>query len=225
MLRIYTAKARGTAPTLKERIYYQLHESFMKGEVQPDDIINEKALVEHFGVSKSPIREALIELCNEGVLRSIPRYGYRVVRLTDCDVENIRDWRLVLECGFLEKYWHKVTPQGIKRLEQLRMRDICDGEVQSVFEHWQRNSRFHLEMFSFYYNPYATEQLSKALRIATRAYAQFYWDKWHNITLRSTSDYHSKLIEALRTGNRDESVSLLAKDISQFHTHDTSAID
>jgi len=218
-------KISGAGPSLKEQVYYQMLESLMKGEIPPEEIINEKALVEHFGISKSPVREALIELCNEGVLRSIPRCGYQVMRLTDFDVANIRDWRLILECGYLKERWHMITPEAVTQLEERWAKEMNDGDVQNVFVHWQRNNRFHLEMFSFYKNPYASEQLEKALRTLTRAYAQFYWDKWQHTIFKVTSDYHCKLLDALRRGERDESVKLLAKDISHFHTHDTSAFN
>jgi len=220
---MYSARSGRTSATLKEQVYYQMLEELMKGEFPPDEVINEKALVERFGISKSPIREALIELCSEGVLRSIPRYGYQVVTLTDNDVANIRDWRLVIECGYMKEYWHMITPAAVGRLEELREQDMT-GAVQNVFVHWQRNNRFHLEIFSNYKNFYATEQLEKALRTLTRAYAQFYWDKWQHTIFKVTSDYHGKLIEALKSGDREESIKMLAKDISHFHTHDTSAI-
>ena len=61
---------------LKAQIYTKIFEDIIRGEYGPEDVLREKALVEKFHVSKSPVREALIELCKEGVLRSIPRYGY-----------------------------------------------------------------------------------------------------------------------------------------------------
>ena len=91
---------------LKEQIYAKIFEDIIRGEYGPEDVLREKALVEKFHVSKSPVREALIELCKEGVLRSIPRYGYEVLRISDRDVEEIRGYRLILECGCLEAYWH-----------------------------------------------------------------------------------------------------------------------
>ena len=195
-------------------------EGLMKGEFPPDEIINEKMLVERLGMSKSPVREALIELCNEGVLRSIPRYGYQVVMLTDSDVANIRDWRLVLECGYMKERWHMITPAAIKRLEELREQNIIDG-TQNLFVHWQRNNLFHLEIFLHYKNPFASEQLEKALRTLTLAYTQFYWDKWQHTVYKVTSDYHGRLIEALKSGEKDAAIKMLAEDISNFHTHDT----
>ena len=46
-------------------------------------LLTERELVERFQVSKAPIREALLRLCNEEVLTSIPRCGYVVVRIGD----------------------------------------------------------------------------------------------------------------------------------------------
>ena len=63
-------------------------EGIFSGEYKPNQILNEKELVEKYGCSKSPIRDALITLCNEGVLRNIPRYGYEVIRLTKEMVED-----------------------------------------------------------------------------------------------------------------------------------------
>ena len=52
---------------------------------QEDVVLTEGSLVEKFGVSKAPVREALVKLCSEGVLKSVPRYGYIIVRLNERD--------------------------------------------------------------------------------------------------------------------------------------------
>ena len=65
--------------TLKENIYNSIWDGIVNGEYDSNYIFNEKALVEKYKVSKSPVRDALIELCSDGILRSIPRYGYEIV--------------------------------------------------------------------------------------------------------------------------------------------------
>ena len=87
--------------SLKSQIYTAVFQSIISGEIPTDSIISEKSLVERYHVSKSPVREALVELCSEGVLRSIPRYGYAVVRLGPRDVRDILAFRAVLEPGCL----------------------------------------------------------------------------------------------------------------------------
>ena len=211
-------KARKPAPTLKEQIHHQLLESITRSEFEPNEILTEKALVERYNVSKSPVREALIELCNEGVLRSIPRYGYEVVRLTNRDIQNIRDYRLIVECGCMEKCWHMITPEKVARLAQEYTREGKPGESLSLFQLWQRNTRFHLDLIDFYQNPFLAENLAKALRMNTRAYAQFYWELTHSTFMPGNDACHHSLLAALVSGDKARSLQLLENDIKEFPT-------
>ena len=63
---------------LKDRIYEKVLNEITEGYYQQNQIITERELIEKYGVSKSPVREALIELCNEKVLESRPRMGYQI---------------------------------------------------------------------------------------------------------------------------------------------------
>lgn len=87
--------------SLKDAIYNAILESIISQEYRPNQVLNEKTLVEKYGCSKSPVREALVSLCNDNVLRNIPRYGYEVVRLTVEDIQEMLQFRLVLEGGLL----------------------------------------------------------------------------------------------------------------------------
>ena len=102
--------------TLKDNIYNSILEGIIDYEYVPNQIITEKEMVQKYGCSKSPIREALIALCTDGVLRSIPRCGYEIIQLTVDDIRNIQNYRLVLECGMLRFYYNKVTDQQLNRL-------------------------------------------------------------------------------------------------------------
>ena len=61
--------------SIKEQIYYAILEDILHGEYRSRDVLNERSLVEKYKCSKAPVREALLLLCNDHVLRSIPRYG------------------------------------------------------------------------------------------------------------------------------------------------------
>ena len=69
--------------SLKSIVYQETLDGIIRGEYKAGQIINEQELVQKFGYSKSPIREALIALCNDEILRSIPRYGYEIIRFTN----------------------------------------------------------------------------------------------------------------------------------------------
>ena len=63
---------------LKDQIYEKVLNEITEGRYLQNEIITERELIEKYGVSKSPVREALIELCNENVLVSRPRMGYQI---------------------------------------------------------------------------------------------------------------------------------------------------
>ena len=65
---------------LKKKVYDDVLQSIVRGEYSADDIISEGMLIEKYNVSKSPVREALVQLCSENVLKSIPRCGYHLLR-------------------------------------------------------------------------------------------------------------------------------------------------
>ena len=67
--------------TIKSRVYNAVWNDIIDGAYDWNYVFNEKSLVEKYGVSKSPVRDALLELCKDNVLRSIPRYGYEIVRI------------------------------------------------------------------------------------------------------------------------------------------------
>ncbi|MEL7654937.1 MAG: GntR family transcriptional regulator [Bacillota bacterium] len=202
--------------SLKSRIHSSILEGIITDEYKPGQIISEKQLVEKYSISKSPVREALIELCNEGVLRNLPRYGYEVVRLTRSDVEDILNFRLILEGCCLSKCYLDITEEQLKILEELNRHCNTPDDSEDLWSHWRHNQHFHLKLLSFYNNQYAYEQLKKSLDILTRAYAQFYWDKWTPSHITIDIKYHSKIIENIRNKNIDEALRYLSLDMADF---------
>ena len=83
--------------TLKERVYRGIYEAVTNGEYRPNDILTENQMIEKFGVSKSPVREALVELCKDGVLINIPRMGYQVRAVTLKEIMDILEFRVDVE--------------------------------------------------------------------------------------------------------------------------------
>ena len=105
--------------SLKETIYNAILEDIIALEYRPGEILNEKTLIEKYSCSKSPVREALLALCADNVLRNIPRYGYEVVRLTMEDIHEMIQFRYILESGILQLRISRFTPSQIERLEAI----------------------------------------------------------------------------------------------------------
>lgn len=195
--------------TLKQQIYTSVLTDIIHSQYLPDHILTEKGLMEDFGVSRAPVREALIELCNEGVLESIPCYGYRIKTLSDKDIKAIQKFRIILETGFMSRFWDMITPEDLADFASLQNSD----EEKDAFTHWNRNSEFHIRLMQCYHNPYAVKQLQNALTIQTRAFAQIRWERWHKQMFTDLADMHNEILTAIQNDNMPLACKLLEADI------------
>lgn len=218
-MKAYAANStRRSQPSKKKLVRDHIISSVVDGAYPPGTILSEKGLVEELSFSKSPVREALVELCNEHILRNIPRLGYEVIRLTDEDVHDIRNLRLALECGFLMRYGKDITAEKIQELYGLLdEEENAKGSYVDVLKNWEENTSFHLALFAAYRNPYAFRVLQDALNRQTRAFAQFYWDKWRQRKLVVTESAHREFLDTLSRGELEKAVQILEADILDYN--------
>lgn len=84
--------------SLEEEVYDEILNSIISGEFQPGDSLVEARLSEQFGISKTPIREALIRLKRDGLVESAPHHKNRVTTPTEADVRQACEVREWIEC-------------------------------------------------------------------------------------------------------------------------------
>lgn len=84
-------------PAIRERIYQQLKHRILTGDIPPGERLVESQLALEVGASRTPIREALHNLEFEKLIKGIPNVGYVVSDITQADVREICEIRVVLE--------------------------------------------------------------------------------------------------------------------------------
>lgn len=206
--------------TLKQFVHDELFKDIIQGTYKPGEIVSEVLLTEKFGVSKAPVREALIELCNENVLRSIPRYGYEIVPITPNDIKNVQDFRQILECTSLQKNWECFNEARLRQLEEIAAFKPQGSSFDDIKALRENNNNFHLTLMSYYGNKYMYDELARALNFLTRAFAQMYWDKWSGLVPYSIDEEnfkHQHLIEFIKSGDREAAVDCLSQDIIEIN--------
>jgi len=90
--------------------------------LQPGQRIDEQALARDFGISRTPLREALKVLHNEGLVKLVPRRGCFVARLTGRDLDEIYEMVALLEGACAARAAELATPADITRLQRVTQR-------------------------------------------------------------------------------------------------------
>ena len=201
-----------TSVSLKDRVYAQVLHDVISGEYGVESIISEKKILEQMQVSKAPVREALIHLCAEGVLSSVPRQGYVVVRYGERELREILDYRAMIECGSLEASFDHITRTQLRRLESIVEGEFLFLSANDARDFWQHTFNFHLTLMSFSENEFAYERLDSALSACMRAYRQLYHDRMRG-GMPAPPRTHRDIVEYIRQGERQRAVETLRRDI------------
>ena len=209
-------KNKYSVSTKKQHFYDTILSRIILCNYNSGDIITEKSLVDEFSTSKSPIREALIELCNEGFLKSIPRFGYEVVSFSNENIIQLTEYRTIIECGYLATHWGNITSENIKKLKDILNTNYAERDKKPALEHWEHNTEFHLALISFFGNDFIYTQLKNAMQYLGVAYAQAYWINLHTENIVSECEFHKKFIHLLETNNKEEAIQCLHQDIENF---------
>lgn len=92
-----TGLRRLDTASLRERARDAIRASIVSGDLAPDSVYSVAWLAQRLGVSATPIREALFDLGREGLIEVLPKRGLRVPRLSEADLDEITDLRLMVE--------------------------------------------------------------------------------------------------------------------------------
>lgn len=104
--------------SLREQVVTQIRNAIIEGRLKPNDHITEMTLTQQLGVSRTPVREALILLEREGLVFSSPNRGCFVRAFTEQDVEHVFTMRTVLENFAGELIINRLTSEDLSVLEQ-----------------------------------------------------------------------------------------------------------
>lgn len=89
--------------SLAKKAHEAIRNSILSGDWKIGEIYNEKAIAADLGISRTPVREALLELASQGLIVFLPRKGLMVNRFTRRDVDEIFELRKAVELAAVEK--------------------------------------------------------------------------------------------------------------------------
>ena len=199
--------AIGGRTSLRERVAESLRAALVSGRMAPGTTYSIPALAEQFGVSATPVREAMLDLVNEGIVAAVPNKGFRVVELSDAELDQITELRRLLEVPTVGALAGAVDRTSIKRLRSLA-KDVSDAAQRAdVVGYVEADRELHLAMLAQSGNPRLVEIVGR-LRDQSRLYGleQLAADG----VLVDSADEHLRLIDALESGDRRAAERVMA---------------
>ncbi|MGA1088751.1 MAG: GntR family transcriptional regulator [Candidatus Nanopelagicales bacterium] len=191
--------AIGGRTSLRERVAESLRAALVSGRMAPGTTYSIPALAEQFGVSATPVREAMLDLVNEGIVAPVPNKGFRVVELTDAELDQITELRRLLEVPTVGALAGAIDRSSIKRLRSLASEVSDAARRGDVVAYVEADRELHLALLAGAGNPRLVEIVGR-LRDQSRLYGleQLAAEG----VLVDSANEHMQLIDALESGDR-----------------------
>ena len=137
-----------TKNSLTSRVFRQIEREILDGTLAPGTALTELKLSEQLGVSRTPVREALFQLEQEGLVNIIPNKGAVVVGITEKDIEDIYTIRMQIE-GLASKWAaERITPQEIDRLSEIVELEIFYAKRGDILQSRNLDTTFHSLLYA-----------------------------------------------------------------------------
>lgn len=177
-----------------------LRTAIIRGELVPGSIHSVASLAEALGVSRTPVREALIELASRGMVRFERNRGVRILQNSIHDIEEVFDLRLLLEVPAVRRAVERIDRRELRALEAEyngMVRAAAAGDEQAL---WLHDRGFHHRLLSLSGNRRLADYVDSLrdmvlLRGATTA--------GRSRSLEAIALEHRAILDAVRAGDPD----------------------
>lgn len=122
--------------SLTERVYEELRRAILAGELKPGTLHSVVEISARLGVSRTPVREALLRMASHGVVRFERSRGVRILQVSAKDIEEIYSLRLLLEVPSAHRAASKLSDERLAAIDESfeGMRAACAAGDESAFQ-------------------------------------------------------------------------------------------
>lgn len=194
-----------------EVAYTELKRRIIRCELEPGQRITEAQLVSETGIGKTPIREALTRLAQEGLVSSIRGHGYEVTPITLGDLQDLFTYRIIVEGTAAQLAAGHVKAADLQRLDELCQVHYNVGDVESEENYWRANFDFHVMVAEASGNRRLAAAVRQVLEESERVLHLSNILKTRRAELSSE---HEGLVEALIAGDGETAHKMVVQHIT-----------
>lgn len=203
---------------LRDKIASLIRDSIIKGKLKPGERLMEVDVANSLGISRTPLREAFLQLESEGFVKVIPRKGAIVAETSPEDAEETYQIKGALEGLAAKLAAEKISKDKIDELIKLneRMRKISQSKQKDYSNFLELNSAFH-KIINESSGNHKLVKMIKNLRHQTFRYNFIFLSLISH--LKESVSEHDKIIDALKKRNSE-----LAKKLVEQHNENAKVL-
>jgi DNA-binding GntR family transcriptional regulator len=187
-------------PNLAAEVRRQLEDEINGGKLLPGDALDERELAHRFGVSRTPVREAITQLAVQGLVTTTPRQGVHVARMSIQELLGMLELLAELEAICAKYCARRITEAQRARLVEVHQDSFKHVEAEDAEGYRQSNIDFHAVLYAGCHNIFLAQQLH-IIRRRTRMYRQNAFHQPGRMQV-SFAD-HQRVLDAILRGDAE----------------------
>lgn len=187
-----------------------IREAILEGRIGPGERLREETIARDLGISRTPVREALLLLQGEGLVESSPNRGAAVRAFGAEEIEEMYQLRALLEGHAARQAARRIQPDELEKLERSceRFSQLCaDGEIVQLM---RENLVFHTAILEAARSARLADMVRTVIEVPL-VYRSFFW---YSPEQRHMSErHHIGLLRALRAHDEERSELLMKEHV------------
>jgi DNA-binding GntR family transcriptional regulator len=132
--------------SVREEVANVLRGAIISGEMRPGELYSAASLAERFGISATPVREAMLDLVKQGLVEAVRNRGYKVTEISEADLDEITQIRQLLEPTAAAEGVPHIADGELDALRELASAIVDAAAVGDLVGYVNADREFHLRL-------------------------------------------------------------------------------
>ncbi|MFJ5774226.1 GntR family transcriptional regulator [Streptomyces sp. NPDC093094] len=204
-----------TRERLRDQVAHALRAALISGELQPGEVYSAPGLAEDFGISATPVREAMLDLAREGLVEPVRNKGFRVTEVDERDLDQYSEIRMLIEVPMIGRITRSASREQLEALRPVAGMIVAAAREHDLIGYLEADRQFHLSLLALGGNDRLVETVGD-LRKRSRLYGLTTLDE--SDRLIPSAEEHIELLDLMVAGDAEGAERCMSRHLGHVRS-------
>lgn len=208
----------GGRASLREQVAEALRALLISGKMRPGTVYSAPSLAAGFGVSATPVREAMLDLASEGLVEVVRNKGFRVTELTEAELDAMAELRMLVEppvMGMVAAACEGEVAEAVEALRPLAKEITAAARRGDLVSYIEADTQFHVRFLALHGNRHVVDEV-RHLRSRSRLYGLE--DLLGTGLMLTLCEEHEEMVDLALARDAERMTALVAQHIGHVRS-------
>ncbi|MGI5401034.1 GntR family transcriptional regulator [Streptomyces sp. CA-135486] len=200
---------------LRDQVAHALRAALISGELRPGEVYSAPGLAEDFGVSATPVREAMLDLAREGLVEPVRNKGFRITEVNERDLDQYTEIRTLIEVPMVGRITRSASREDLEALRPVAEEIVRAAREHDLIGYLEADRQFHLTLLGLTGNERLVETVGD-LRKRSRLYGLTALDERDQ--LLPSAEEHLELLDLMLAGDAKAAEACMTRHLGHVRS-------